>query len=56
MNDKVDVLHAGKHENWNKLEQITTNWNYDFDGDGQGFPKFPKKQVCNFFTISQKRS
>ena len=31
-----------------------TNWYYDFDGDGQAFPKFPKQQVCNVFTISQK--
>ena len=25
-----------------------------FDGDGQTFPKFPKNQVCNVFTISPK--
>ena len=26
-----------------------------FDGYGQAFPKFPKKHVCNVFTISLKR-
>ena len=26
------------------------------NADGQAFPKFPKQQVCNVFTISQKRS
>ena len=25
-----------------------------FDGYGRAFPKFPKKQVCNVFTISLK--
>ena len=25
-----------------------------FDGYGQAFPKFPKKQICNVFTISLK--
>ena len=25
-----------------------------FDGYGQSLPKFPKKQVCNVFTISLK--
>ena len=33
VNEKVDFLHAGKHD---------TNWYYYFDGDGQAFPKFPK--------------
>ena len=22
--------------------EVSTNWYYDFDGDGQAFPKFPK--------------
>ena len=26
-----------------------------FDGYGQAFPKFPKKQFCNVFTISPKK-
>ena len=26
-----------------------------FDGYGQAFPKFPKKQICNVFTISLKK-
>ena len=26
-----------------------------FDGYGQAFPKFPRKQVCNVFTISLKK-
>ena len=29
---------------------------YNFDGGGQATPKFAKSQVCNVFTISQKRS
>ena len=33
VNEKVDFLHAGKHD---------TNWYYYFDGDGQAFPKFSK--------------
>ena len=32
VNNKVDFLHAGKHE----------NLYYDLHGDGQAFPKFPK--------------
>ena len=26
-----------------------------FDGYGQAFPKFPKKQVCNVFTVSLQK-
>ena len=26
-----------------------------FDGYGQAFPKFPKYQICNAFTISLKK-
>ena len=40
---EVDFLHADK---------LATNWYYDFDGDGQAFPKVPKERVCNVFTIS----
>ena len=45
----VDFLHADKHES---LLQIDTKI---FDGYGQAFPKFPKKQICNVFTISLKK-
>ena len=36
MNEEVDFFHAAKQE------KLTTNWYYDFDGDGQAFPKLPK--------------
>ena len=49
MSDAVDFLHADKHES---LLRIDTKI---FDGYGQAFPKFPKKQVCNVFTISLKK-
>ena len=49
MSDVVDFLHADKHES---LLQIDTKI---FDGYGQVFPKFPKKQVWNVFTISLKK-
>ena len=49
MSDAVDFLHADKHES---LLQIDTKI---FDGYGQVFPKFPKKQICNVFTISLKK-
>ena len=39
---EVDFLHADKHES---LLQVD---NYDFDGDGQAFPKFPKWQSFFF--------
>ena len=50
VSDEVDSLHADKHES---LLQIDT---MILMGDGQEFPKFPKRQVCNVFTISHKRS
>ena len=49
MSDTVGFSHLDKHEN---LLQIYTKI---FDGYGQAFPKFPKKQVCNVFTISLKK-
>ena len=36
--------------------EIATNWYYGFNWDSQAFPKFPKWQGYNVFTISQKRS
>ena len=36
VNEEVDFFHAAKQE------KLTTNWYYDFDGDGQAFPKLPK--------------
>ena len=36
MSDKVDYLHADKHESFLQIDTII------FDGDGQAFPKFPK--------------
>ena len=49
VSDTVGFSHLDKHEN---LLQIYTKI---FDGYGQAFPKFPKKQVCNVFTISLKK-
>ena len=43
-------LYSTMHES---LLQTDTNI---FDGYGQTFLKFPKKQVCNVFTISLKKS
>ena len=45
MSDEVDFLHADKHES---LLQVD---NYDFDGDVQAFPKFPKWQVFSLVGI-----
>ena len=42
---KVDFLHADKHESLLKIDTLR-----------QAFQKFPKYQVCNIFTISQKRT
>ena len=49
MTDEVDFLHADRDENYLQIDTMI------FDGDGQAFPKFPKLQVCNVFTISWKR-
>ena len=48
VSDEVDFFHADKH---GSLLQID---NMNSDGDSLAFPKFPKHQVCNVFTISQK--
>ena len=48
--DKVDFLHADKHENFLQIATMIFNEN------GQASPKFLKQQVCNVFTISLKRS
>ena len=51
MSDKIYFLHvADKHES--SLQSNTMI----YDGHGQTFPKFPKYQVCNVFTISPKTS
>ena len=49
MNDEVDFLHADRDENTLQTDTMI------FDGDGQAFPKFPREQVCNIFTISWKK-
>ena len=49
MSDEVDFMHADQHESFLQIDTIV------FDGDGQAFPEFLKQQVCNVFTISQKR-
>ena len=50
MNDKVDFLHAGKHEN------STTNWYYDFDGDGQVFLKKEVRDEVGFLHADKHQS
>ena len=50
VSDEVDFLLAYKHESFIQIDTM------DFDEDGQGFAKFPKRKVYNFFTISHKRS
>ena len=45
VNDEVDLVHTYKHERFLQIDTII------FDGDCQAFPKFPKQQVCNVFTI-----
>ena len=46
VSDEVNFLHADKHESFLQVDTMI------FDGDGQAFPKFPKLQVYNVFTIS----
>ena len=50
MSDEVEFLLADKHESFLQFDIMI------FDGDCQAFLKFAKQQVCNVFTISQKRS
>ena len=54
MSDEVDFLHADKNENFIQIDIMIFDAGMIFEGDGQAFPKFPKQQVCNGFTISQK--
>ena len=49
MSDEVDFLHAHKHESFQQIDTLI------FDGDGEAFPKFPKYQVCNVFSISKEK-
>ena len=50
LSDEVVFLHTDKHESLLQIDSIILM------GDGQAFPKFPKQQVSNIFTTSQKRS
>ena len=45
---KVDFSHVDKHESSLQIHTMI------IDGDGQTFPKSPKYQVGNVFTISPK--
>ena len=36
VSDEVDLLHAYKYESFLQIDTMI------FDGDGQGFPRFPK--------------
>ena len=46
VSDEFDFLHADQHESFLQIDTVI------FDGNGQAFPKFAKKQVCNVFTMS----
>ena len=46
LSDEIHFLHADKHESFLQIDTMI------FGGDGQAFPKFPKLQVYNVFTIS----
>ena len=48
----VDFLHTDNMKVYENFLQMGT---MIFSGDGQAFPKFPKHQVYNVFTISQKK-
>ena len=50
VSDEVDFLHVDMHGNFLQIDTMM------FDGDGQAFSKFQKWQVCNVFTVFQKRS
>ena len=47
---KLIFLHAVKHEGSPQIDTMIFDWN------GPAFPEFPKYQVCNDSTTSQKRS
>ena len=51
VSDEADILEADKLESF-----LHTNIYYNTIWDGQTFSKFPKQQVCNVFTVTQKRS
>ena len=46
VSDEVDVLHSHKHKSFLEIHTVI------FDGNGQAFPKFPKLNVFNVFTVS----
>ena len=46
VSDEVDLFHTYKHESFLQINTMI------FDGDGQAFPKFPKKKVFNVSTYS----
>ena len=50
MSVEVNILHVDEHERARQIDTMI------FDGDGQVFPNSPKEEICNVFTISQKRS
>ena len=46
VSDEIHFLYADKHGSFLQINTMI------FGGDGQAFPKFPKLQVCDVFTIS----
>ena len=61
--DEVDFLHADKHQSFLKVyfNTLGIRFSYKVDiiiinGYDQAFSNYSKYQICNIFTISQKRS
>ena len=48
VSDEIDFLYVDRHESSLQINNMI------FDGHGETFPKFPKYQVWNVFTISPK--
>ena len=61
--DEVDFLHADKHQSFLKVYFNTLGMRFSYkvdiiiiNGYDQAFSNYSKYQICNIFTISQKRS
>ena len=50
VSNEIDFSHIDKHESSLQMNTMM------FDGNSQTFPKFPKHEVYNVFTISPKTS
>ena len=61
--DEVGFLHADKHQSFLKVYFNTLGMRFSYkvdiiiiNGYDQAFSNYSKYQICNIFTISQKRS